>query len=221
MRHETHVSSSRVVAGVEGGLAGARTHFLRLWTLKEAYVKALGRGIRAAPGLRSFSVSLPTLRSPAATAHCSGVAISNGSGSGSSIVAASSGESPIGSSSHAVFQDVSDTGDATRGQWADACSSQEAALLTKPITSQAPHSAEDVKFCTKVAGEQSLSWQFALLRPCAQHTAAVCLQRLPGSLGRGTPPGREAYLRELLSMWRTIPLVGDEALKDYDVLACS
>ena len=33
-------------------------HFVRLWTLKEAYVKAVGRGITAAPGLRGFTVSL-------------------------------------------------------------------------------------------------------------------------------------------------------------------
>ncbi|GAB4819359.1 hypothetical protein N2152v2_006405 [Parachlorella kessleri] len=30
-------------------------HFLQLWTLKEAYVKALGRGISAHPGLRGFA----------------------------------------------------------------------------------------------------------------------------------------------------------------------
>ncbi|KAK9833335.1 hypothetical protein WJX81_007623 [Elliptochloris bilobata] len=33
-------------------------HFVRLWTLKEAYVKAVGRGIDAPPGLRGFTVSL-------------------------------------------------------------------------------------------------------------------------------------------------------------------
>ena len=31
--------------------------FLKLWTLKEAYVKAVGRGIGAPPGLKSFSFS--------------------------------------------------------------------------------------------------------------------------------------------------------------------
>ncbi len=32
--------------------------FMELWTLKEAYVKALGRGISAPPGLRGFSVHI-------------------------------------------------------------------------------------------------------------------------------------------------------------------
>jgi 4'-phosphopantetheinyl transferase len=30
-------------------------HFVKLWTLKEAYVKALGSGINAQPGLQGFS----------------------------------------------------------------------------------------------------------------------------------------------------------------------
>lgn len=33
-------------------------YFIRLWTLKEAYVKAVGRGISAAPGLKGFSFSV-------------------------------------------------------------------------------------------------------------------------------------------------------------------
>jgi len=32
--------------------------FMRLWTLKEAFVKAVGRGIAAPPGLKGFSFSL-------------------------------------------------------------------------------------------------------------------------------------------------------------------
>ena len=35
-----------------------RLFFVQLWTLKEAYVKALGRGIGAPPGLRSFGFQL-------------------------------------------------------------------------------------------------------------------------------------------------------------------
>ena len=34
-------------------------HFIQLWTLKEAHVKALGRGILAAPGMSAFAVDLP------------------------------------------------------------------------------------------------------------------------------------------------------------------
>ena len=34
-----------------------RALFIRLWTLKEAYVKAIGRGIGAPPGLSSFTFS--------------------------------------------------------------------------------------------------------------------------------------------------------------------
>lgn len=33
-------------------------HFIKLWTLKEAYVKAVGRGINAPPGLQGFSYTM-------------------------------------------------------------------------------------------------------------------------------------------------------------------
>jgi phosphopantetheinyl transferase len=45
------------MAGCEGVEERAR-HFVRLWTLKEAYVKAGGRGISAPPGLNAFSLTL-------------------------------------------------------------------------------------------------------------------------------------------------------------------
>ena len=44
-------------AGVKNAAARARL-FIRLWTLKEAYVKADGRGISAPPGLRAFTFHL-------------------------------------------------------------------------------------------------------------------------------------------------------------------
>lgn len=37
---------------------GRAKRFVQLWTLKEAYVKAVGQGISAAPGLRGFSILL-------------------------------------------------------------------------------------------------------------------------------------------------------------------
>ncbi|CAL8463637.1 g3171 [Coccomyxa elongata] len=47
-------------AALEGCAEGEERaqHFVRLWTLKEAYVKAVGRGISGRPGLSAFSVSL-------------------------------------------------------------------------------------------------------------------------------------------------------------------
>ena len=44
-------------AGCEGAEERTRD-FVRLWTLKEAYVKAVGRGISAPPGLNAFSLTL-------------------------------------------------------------------------------------------------------------------------------------------------------------------
>lgn len=38
-------------------------HFIRIWTLKEAHVKAIGRGIMAAPGMQAFSIDIPHLSS--------------------------------------------------------------------------------------------------------------------------------------------------------------
>lgn len=48
------------VAALEaaGDPAARAALFLRLWTLKEAYVKAVGRGIAAPPGLRGFAFRL-------------------------------------------------------------------------------------------------------------------------------------------------------------------
>jgi hypothetical protein len=44
-------------AGFEN-LAEQTRLFIRLWCLKEAYVKATGRGILAPPGLRAFTFEL-------------------------------------------------------------------------------------------------------------------------------------------------------------------
>ena len=62
-------------AGFEN-LAEQQRLFIRLWCLKEAYVKATGRGIMAPPGLKAFTFELllnikvrPSQRRPPATAQ--------------------------------------------------------------------------------------------------------------------------------------------------------
>lgn len=55
-------------AGVQDPVLRA-LYFLRVWTLKEAYVKAAGRGIAQPPGFRGFSVRICPLGKPEAGLH--------------------------------------------------------------------------------------------------------------------------------------------------------
>ena len=68
------------VLGAGLGDEARAEHFVKLWTLKEAYVKALGKGISAPPGLRGFSF---TLAAPgAAVSAADGAAIRFASAAG-------------------------------------------------------------------------------------------------------------------------------------------
>ena len=57
VRERSVVHCEHWPAGIEDAATRARL-FIRLWTLKEAYVKANGRGISAPPGLRAFTFQL-------------------------------------------------------------------------------------------------------------------------------------------------------------------
>lgn len=52
------LSFVKTITGLEDPEQRA-VHFMKIWTLKEAYVKAVGRGISAPPGLKGFSFHLP------------------------------------------------------------------------------------------------------------------------------------------------------------------
>lgn len=51
---------------------------MELWTLKEAYVKALGRGISAPPGLRGFSVMVDGAGSAGEAVPCTASVVLGG-----------------------------------------------------------------------------------------------------------------------------------------------
>jgi hypothetical protein len=47
-------------------------HFIKLWTLKEAYVKAVGRGIAASPGMSGFAFRFVHSKTKIVQEHGSG-----------------------------------------------------------------------------------------------------------------------------------------------------
>ena len=169
-------------------------YFLQLWTLKESYVKALGRGISAPPGLRSFSFCVappPHLehhhhhhhqkqhseaRSPhqQLQEHALGVhARVHSSGAQSS---ASSG-----SSSATRAWDVG------AGSTCNTASSSSSSMDRGASTgSSPPPPLHAIHFAS--AAPEPRGWQFALLQPSSHHVAALSMEC--GGAAGAPPPLR-------------------------------
>jgi len=61
-RRRFSVTEVMHLEGIEAaeGRSAAERRFIEMWTMKEAYVKASGKGINAPPGLKGFSIVTPS-----------------------------------------------------------------------------------------------------------------------------------------------------------------
>lgn len=200
-------------AGAGVATPGERgAHFVRLWTLKEAYVKAVGRGITAAPGLRGFTVSLQPggrggLADTAARSVAAGTVRADGSTdgaragpAGASQRACVDGRGP-GSGAGARLADgqlaASAAGDGRAAVGAASSAHFGVAGAAGAAPGAPPHPGAGVATgCAaapdgtglRVGFESALGdarrCAFALLAPSERHVAALCLRR-----GRAEPAG--------------------------------
>ncbi|KAH9543749.1 hypothetical protein CY35_13G081000 [Sphagnum magellanicum] len=144
-----------------------RCQFMQLWTLKEAYVKALGKGISKAP-LKEFTFTFDA-------------------------------------SSPTVLRNLKQA-------------------VTIPICAQARTISLKVSALSRAVNNSDDAWQFLLLQPSASHYASICTQILPSSTfeqGSLQLEGWSDHNNLRVQIWRTVPLVRDEALEGAVALALS
>lgn len=220
----------------------ARTaYFLQLWTLKEAYVKALGRGISAPPGLRSFGFRV----------QANGHSQNGGSPGGSFPASSSSGGSSLdGDSPDACCASgQQQAGQAQQAQQAAAWVGQEQRQPNVPqhLVVQAPllwyslssgggngngngssvgsaggsigsmSSLVSASLDFLPSSQESRRWQFALLQPAPGLVSALCVERRLLAAGHCGQQEQEGV--RLLSFEAAGPWGGQEQPLETAVLA--
>jgi hypothetical protein len=235
----------RRAAGMATGAERA-AHFVRLWTLKEAYVKALGRGIGAPPGLRGFTVTLAPAADAARPRGDPGAAPAGGA----APAAAAAWGRPAQPECARQAPEAAPRRAAPGAGGAAALGASGAAVAGASAAHfnacGAPSEGPDrgLRIRCEPALDEAGRCEFALLAPSAAHVAALCLRRRApgaaagagggggarGACGAGGAPALEpgacaeggggggGGLR--VRAWRTVPLVADTE-QPVDVLAVS
>ena len=156
--------------------AGRAAYFLQLWTLKEAYVKALGRGISAPPGLRSFSFRVGGQQAAAAEA----LLWQQAAAGGAPALRQQGCEQPEG---HRSAQPAAPAAAAAalaeldEPQQSNGSGTSAGASTSSSSSSSSSWDGSEVggiQFST--AASDSCGWHFALLQPAPGHVAALCVE---------------------------------------------
>jgi len=213
-----------------------------LWTLKESYVKALGRGIGAPPGLRSFTMTLGPAADAARPHDDCGAAPAGGA---APAVATACGQPAQPECARRAALGAGGAG-VLGASGATVAGASAAHFNACGAPSEGPDRGLRIR-CEPNLDEAGRC-EFALLAPSAAHVAALCLQRrAPGATagagsgggargmagpggapvlepgacadgGGGGGGGGGGSLR--VRAWRTVPLVADTE-QPVDVLAVS
>lgn len=96
--------------------------------------------------------------------------------------------------------------------------------VTIPICAQARTISLKVSALSRAADNSDDAWQFLLLQPSASHYASICTQILPSSTFEQWSLQLEGWSNHnnlRVQIWRTVPLVRDEALEGAMALALS
>lgn len=219
--------------------------FIQLWTLKEAYVKALGRGISAPPGLRSFAFRLACAGAQAQQQQ-QGKQEEQQQGREGEQRATSAGrgsECEQWDESSAAAQCSTEEGglapgtpvgferrEAAAGAHAQALAWQNGISLgsgsggssecscngSSSSSSTSGLSSIDLQRSSEALAHESRRWECLLLRPSPRHVAALCVERLEDA--EGTERGGRGSGAVQVLAFEGMPLEG-HAPVEMEVLA--
>ena len=201
--------------------------FMRLWTLKEAYVKALGTGISAPPGLKGFALDWATRAEQPYRAE----------------LARLGGLPPHPSPWQLAFRILDDPPPPTEGG-VDAVGPPPGSTQAnspepgpQPVDSGSRPGSQHADSGSRSgsqpsdpgSGPEARHFKFLLCEPSPEHVATLCLDSPPAWLepgaldgsGGGSGDGGSGGGGLVVRHWECVPLVSQEALQGARTLGCT
>ena len=191
-------------------MCGRGAYFMQLWTLKEAYVKALGRGISAPPGLRSFSFRVQAAAGAGAQPQAAGQEppppqlqqeqqqqqrhkhhhrawLEKAPEQQQHQAGHASAHAPQPAYAQALPGSALGGGAPQAGSHTSSIteahqSSSSGSSTWSGSSESSAHAVASIQFSSAVPERRS--WQFMLLQPSAGHVAALCVEQAREHAGR-------------------------------------
>ena len=162
-------------------------HFMKIWTLKEAYVKAVGRGISAPPGLSGFSFVLDYDKDSKCCPRCNVVQSAQQDG----VTTDAEGFYLRSSTSQSGFASGEYIGGYLLKNEENKYNSEKYSELRYSFDQQVTrirfeiaNSMESIN--SQHQQEDSRSWYFSLFSPTDNHISALCFQRVQEGEDQGS-----------------------------------